>query len=157
MPSVILMLTIALVSGNAPSRARATTLAIAAGALIVARLAAESVPPDASTLHLAAWIAVAVTSLALYAPVQSRSATLFFLAAIDGLLAGTLLRGGTGTSEMVAAAAALLVCFPSAWLVERGGGIALRVATSWLTSAAVLIATLPAAPVLPGYAPDHLE
>lgn len=85
-----------------------------------------------------------------------RNATLL-LAVNSGIWAGAVISVAGRKSDLLLALPCTLTLLPGAWLVRRGGRIAVKVASSWLIAIAILAATLQFLPVTPGYLPDHME
>jgi hypothetical protein len=74
-----------------------------------------------------------------------------------GVWSGAVLAVAGAPLDLLKAMPAALLVLPAAWLIGRGGSIAVKVASSWLIAIALLAAVLPFLPVTPGYLPDHLD
>ncbi len=73
-----------------------------------------------------------------------------------GVWAGALAATSSLRSQMLLTMPILLVVIPGYWLVQRGYGIALKVAGSWIVAVAILAIFVSLTPT-PGYKPDHMQ
>jgi hypothetical protein len=132
----------------------------ALGALaIVSVVAAFAAPfaPRADVAFFACWIAVAACACATYGPYARRGCVSAALSSGAGLCVGAVIASAGTPTDLVRALPCALVVVPAAWIARRGGGVASKVATSWLLAVSLLAAALQWVPVTPGYAPDHLD
>ena len=146
-----------------PPRLRQVSAALSAvAAITVVAISAYvmrpvRVPMTAAQATQACWFGVVVCAASVYPPAAAMRKIAPLVAVCAGLCCGVAVSGqgdGIGLSRTLPW---LLLSWPAAWLIDRGGAIAVKVVCSWLLAVAVLAATLAWLPVTPGYLPDHLE
>lgn len=127
--------------------------------LVVAALAASFLTLPVAWqdgVFLGCWTSVALAALAIHLPRGIGPRLAAVLAVNAGVWAGAVIASAGSRWDLVKALPAVLLCFPAAWLVSTGRGIAVKVAASWLIAIAILAAALPLVPT-PGYKPDHMD
>lgn len=108
------------------------------------------------TAFYACWGAVILAGLAALSPRPLPHAPLF-LAAIAGLSAGAVASVTASPGDLWLGLPWVLICLPAGWIIDRKGGIAVKVVASWLIAVCALAAALPLTTPTPGYAADHME
>ena len=101
------------------------------------------------------WVSIIIAALVVHAALKP-DAIVLVVAANTGLWAGAVTAVAGTSQDLLRALPTVLLAYPGAWLVAHRGGIAIKVAASWLIAVAILIAALPMV-ATPGYAPDHLQ
>ena len=155
LPPALLCAALAFALAFAPPRARLPALVL----LCLVAVAASHLPFDRISPEIVfagCWISVVLTAASVY--VRAGRPTWFgpVVGANAGLWSGAVIAISGTTMDLLRALPAAMIVLPAAWLVSRGGGIAVKVVSSWLVAIAILAATLPIVPT-PGYAPDHME
>ena len=152
LPPALLAAALGFALAFAPRRLVAWAIAIFAGVAVgVALLPVPAAWIEA--VFLGCWASVALTAASVHwrggppLPVG--------LAVNAGVWSGAVVAVAGKAGDLVALPAVLLAV-PGAWLVARGGGLAIKVVASWLIAVAILAATLPIVPT-PGYVADHRE
>lgn len=139
---------------GAAAGAVATAGATAIGALIIAP---QTVDPRAvDWIFAGLWLSAiaAIGSMYLWTRMP-----LPFAAAVGincGAWAGALAATTSLRAPTMLAIPVLLLVVPGHWLVQRGGGIALKVIGGWVVAVAILAIFVSLTPT-PGYKPDHLQ
>jgi len=107
-------------------------------------------------VFLGCWVGVIIAAACVHLPhgLGTRGAVVLSLYA--GFWTGAVVAGAGSPFDLVKAMPLALLCVPGAFIVQKGWGLALKVATSWLIAIAILSAALPLVPT-PGYKPDHME
>lgn len=101
------------------------------------------------------WASIIVTAAAVHLSRPAPAWRSLVLAVNAGAWAGATLSVAGTPGDLPRAMPVALLALPAAWLVGRGGGLAVKVVASWLIAVAILAATLPMI-ATPGFAPDHL-
>lgn len=110
----------------------------------------------AEVVYFACWASVICAATSVHLPAGLPSRVALALALVCGVAAGAVVGLVGSPADLALAMTAAVVILPAGCLVASGGGIAVKVVTSWLIAIAVLSAALPLTPT-PGYAPDHME
>lgn len=158
LPMALLAAALGLALAFAPGRAGwLGVLGMAIAALIVGQITMAAALRPVAFAGL--WISLAATALLVHAPRLLRGAG----AALVGLNAGLWIGSVAATAAPRDAAGLGLALLPAAlalpvgrWLVDRGWGIAVKVAASWLLAVGLLAGLVSQTPT-PGFAPDHMD
>lgn len=153
-PPALLCAAMAFALAFAPRHLRLPAIVV----IIVTALATSRLPvPTAwqEAIFAGTWLSVIIAALAVHFT-RLQGNLLLVLAGNSGIWAGAVTAIAGTPRDLLRALPLLLLAFPGAWLVANRGGIAIKVAASWLVAIAILVATLPIVPT-PGYARDHLE
>lgn len=147
--------------GSRRSVAAGAILAIVAAILggmsgPAANLAANFAASLIETAVIGCWIGVVANVACMMVPRFAQRRLVLPLCVNAGLWAGLAAAASGSPADLIPAIAWMLLCVPGGWLVARGGGIALKIAGSWLAAAAILSLGLNMTPTL-GYEPDHRE
>ena len=155
MPPALLFAALAFALAFAPRRILLPAIGIAAAVALV--VAFTTFPKQWTEIIFACcWISVALTAALVHLPRGLTRLLAVTAAANAGMWAGATV-GVSGTiGDLARALPTLLLAVPAAWLAAHRGGIAVKVAASWLIAVAILGGTLPIVPT-PGYAADHME
>ena len=107
-------------------------------------------------IFLGLWTSIVLAALSVHLPkgLGTRGAAL--LSVNCGFWAGSVISAAGSRTDILKAFPLVLLCLPGAWLVSKKGGVAVKVAASWLIAVSILAAALPLTPT-PGYKPDHME
>ena len=128
--------------------------ALALSALAVSLL---KFPPEASMLVFAGlFVSTIVTAVLVYLPRSWPRSWAIPIALNAGGWAGALASLSGMHSRLWLALPLCLLCVPGQWIEQRGLGIAVKVAASWMiaiSSLALFVSLMPH----PGYVPDHME
>jgi hypothetical protein len=125
---------------------------------VAGALAYASVPRHwLEGIFLACWLSVVITAATVHLPHGLRLWGAVFLAFNAGIWSRAVVTLSGSSLDLLKAVACVSILLPASWLIARGGGIAVKVASSWLIAVAILAATLQFLPVTPGYLPDHLD
>lgn len=155
--AALLLATFAFALAFVPSRTRWRAAVVAAAALLTTALLAPAMPEHVA---LTGWgVTLIAVAIAVYAPAIAVNQPILPLlgALAAGAWAGALLApGGPGIAAAYALVFAGIVAAASL-VVNRGWGLALRVATSWAVAVAILVGAMPYFIAHPGYVPDHRE
>lgn len=155
LPPAMLCAALAFALAAAPLRLQVAALAVLA--LVAVAASRVSIPAAwHDGVFTATWATVAVLALAVHRRDASRPVPAIGLAIVAGLAAGAVVAVSATLADLGVALMAALLVFPAGWLVRHRGGIAVKVAASWLVAVAMLAAALPLVPT-PGYVPDHME
>ena len=107
-------------------------------------------------IFVVCWATTIIAAASVHLPRGVGKRLSLILALAAGVAAGaTIAVAGTRLDLARALPVALLV-WPARWLIAHKGGIAVKVAASWLVAVAILVGTLPIVPT-PGYVADHME
>jgi hypothetical protein len=149
----LLLATLAFALGFVGRREALVCNALAAAAAMIAAMVSAQV----EVAFAGTWASLIAAAGAVYFPrIAQHSRWVCPAFALNaGGWAGLLAVHEPGGSGVVAVLPALLLAIPAVLLVERGWGIALRVATSWLLAVALLVGSIPYLVDHPGYVPDH--
>jgi hypothetical protein len=109
-----------------------------------------------TVLFLGSWAGLVLVVLTVHLPAGPTQAVSLILGANTGLWVGTIAAASDMPSDVMKVLPLALLVLPARWLVAHRGGIAIKVAASWLIAVAILCATLPIVPT-PGYVADHME
>lgn len=145
--------------GLALAKTPINVAAIAILALIFSSLLSFAVIPSAhweAPATLALWISAAITAGLAYVPRGINRFWVFLASINSGLWVGVAAHSAGGGGGMAAAWLLALLILPSAWLLEKKLGVAIKVAASWIVAISILAFMVAISPV-PGYAPDHME
>lgn len=155
LPPAILFAALAFALAFAPRRVLLPALGLAVAFAVA--IALVSVPKTwTEAIFAGCWISVALTAVLVHLPRGIPTPVALVAAANAGLWAGATV-GVTGTiGDLAKAVPVLLIALPATWLTAHRGGIAVKVAASWLIAVAILGGTLPIVPT-PGYAADHMQ
>ena len=154
LPPALLFAALALALAFAPRRAVLSIVVAAIGALVVSRLAIPVRWQEA--VFLGCWASIALAAAAVHLPRGIGPHLAPLLGLNTGLWAGAVVAVSGAPRDLTMALPLLLSAWPLRWLVARGGGLAIKVVSSWLIAVAILAAALSAVPT-PGYVPDHME
>lgn len=154
-PPALLCAALGLALGFAPVRVRLPALLVLVGVAVAAsRLTFPTAWHEA--IFAGCWISVVLAALAVHRREMASLLPAVALAANTGLWAGSVVAIAGTDRDLAQALPVALLAFPAAWLVGHRGGIAVKVAASWLVAVAILVAALPMV-ATPGYVPDHME
>lgn len=156
LPPALLCAALGLALGFAPRRVWAPCLAV----LIAVAFAASrvKVPPAwLDGVFAGCWISVVLAAASVHLPRGIGRNTALALSANAGLWSGAVIAGAGVPLDLLKALSLALLCLPAGWMVGRGWGVAVKVASSWLIAIALLAAFLPVTTPTPGYAPDHMD
>ena len=106
-------------------------------------------------VFIGTWVSIVIAALVVHLP-RRPDALVLVVAANTGVWAGAVTAIAGTSQELFRALPIVVLAYPGAWLVAHRGGIAIKVAASWLIAIAILVAALPMVQT-PGYAQDHLE
>lgn len=145
--------------GLALSCARGRGLIVPCAILLTAALASAALwqpglLPQATVL-IACSTSIVATAAAVFLPARPPRPLAAALAANAGFWCGTLAAEAASLVLLLALPLAL-VALPGAWIVGRGYGIGLKVASGWLIAIGLMTAALPLL-TTPGYQKDHME
>ncbi len=155
LPPLMLGIALAIALAFVPRRVALASAALAAATAF----AVFFFRPQAAWTELVfvgCWASVVATAAVSYWP---RGIPLWLapIAAVNaGLWAGAVSAVAGSGFELVGALAVVLMAVPARLMIERGGSIALKIASSWLIAVAALAAMVALTPT-PGYAPDHMD
>ena len=128
--------------------------AIVVSALVVSML---KVAPGASNIVLAGlFLSTILTAILVYLPRSWPRHWAIPVAVNAGAWAGALASLSGMHNALWLALPLCLLCLPGRWFEQRGLGIAVKVAASWMiaiSSLALFVSLMPH----PGYVPDHME
>ena len=128
--------------------------AIVLSALIVSTL---KIAPGASNIIFAGlFLSTIFTALLIYLPRSWPRRWAIPVAVNAGGWAGALASLSGMHTGLWLALPLCLICLPGRWIVQRGLGIAVKVAASWMIAIASLALFVSMMPH-PGYVPDHME
>ena len=113
-------------------------------------------PAWRETAFLVCWATLILTAAMVHLPGGPGPKLALALGVGAGAAGGAIVSVAGVASDLLKALPWALLCVPGAWLVARGQGIAIKVASSWLIAVAILAAALPITPT-PGYEPDHMQ
>jgi hypothetical protein len=108
-------------------------------------------------IFLLCWLSVAITAAAVHLRHGLRLWEALLLSFNAGAWACAVIALSASPIDLLRAAPWALIFLPASWLIRRGGGIAIKVVSSWVIAVAILAGTLQLLPVTPGYLPDHLD
>jgi len=128
--------------------------AILVSALVVSRF---PISPDASKIVFAGlFVSTIVTAVLIYLPRTWPRRWAIPVAGNAGGWAGALASLADRHNALWLALPLCLLCLPGRWIDQRGLGIGLKVAASWMiaiSSLSLFVSMMPH----PGYVPDHME
>ena len=128
--------------------------AIVLSALVVSML---KIAPDASKIVFGGlFLSTILTAILVYLPRSWPRRWAIPIAVNAGGWAGALASLSGMHSGLWLALPLCLLCVPGRWIEQRGLGIAVKVAASWMiaiSSLALFVSLMPH----PGYVPDHME
>ena len=128
--------------------------AIVASALLVSML---DIPPAASAIIFSGlFVSTIITAILVYLPRSWPRDWAIPVAINAGGWAGALASLSGMHNALWLALPLCLLCLPGRWIEQRGLGVALKVAASWMiaiSSLALFVSLMPH----PGYVPDHME
>ncbi len=128
--------------------------AIVLSALVVSRL---KIAPDASKFVFGGlFLSTILTAILVYLPRSWPRRWAIPIAVNAGCWAGALASLSDMHNALWMALPLCLLCVPGWWIEQRGLGIAVKVAASWMiaiSSLALFVSMMPH----PGYVPDHME
>ena len=133
--------------------------AMATGALVCTSLLSFSVIPVEGwglAAMLGLWISTAVTAGLAYVPRGIHGGWVLPVSLNAGLWIGVVAHSADGSAGMAAALPLTLLFLPAAWLLDKVGEVAVKIAASWILAVSILAGMVVISPV-PGYAPDHME
>jgi hypothetical protein len=137
---------------------RFAPIAIALFAILAIAASFLSISEDlADPIFYGCWASVIATAACVHLPKGLPRNAGLILAANAGAWTGALIAVAGAPLDLLKALPWVAVCFPAAWVIGRGGQIAVKVVASWLIAVALLAAALPTVTPTPGYAPDHME
>jgi hypothetical protein len=155
LPPALLCAALAFALAFAPPRTRLPALiALCIVALVANYLPFHRISPE--IVFAGCWVSVILTAASVFLRPGRPAWFGPLLGANAGLWSGAVIAISGTTLDLLRSLPAALILLPATWLVSRGGGIAVKVVSSWLVAIAILAATLPIVPT-PGYAPDHME
>ncbi len=156
LPPALLCAALGFALAFAPRRAIAPSLvAVAVGAILAAFLRVGAEWLDA--VFFGCWSSVILAAASVHLPrgLSSRLALIFALN--TGLWSGAVIAAAGKSSDLFLALPWVLLCLPGQWIVAKKWQVVIKVVASWLIAVAVLVATIPAIHITPGYKPDHME
>lgn len=155
LPPAILFAALAFALAFAPRRMLLPALGVAA----VFALGVSTVPFTKTwteAIFICCWVSVALTAALVHLSRGLSAPLALTVAANAGLWAGATVSISGTLADLAKALPIVLLALPAAWLAAHRGGIAVKVAASWLIAVAILGGTLPIVPT-PGYVADHME
>jgi hypothetical protein len=156
LPPALLLVALGLALGFVPNRAKVLGLTLMGAGVLICMIA----PVRHAWLDLAflaCWISIVATAAAVYLPQGLRLAGTLILSLNAGIWATAVVTVSGSPADLLVASLCVLVFIPASWLVNRGGAIAVKVASSWLVAVAAIAATLHFLPATLSYLPGHLE
>lgn len=156
LPPALLFAALGLALAFAPRRTWRPALIGLVATLVVFRFVPIS-PQAIERIFLGCWVSVIVTAAAVHFMASLGRPAAIALSINAAVWASLVVSVSGSPLDLLKALACILLVWPAAWLVGRGAGIAVAVASSWLIAIALLAAALPFLPVTPGYLPDHME
>ncbi|MBA2467601.1 MAG: hypothetical protein H0V46_08375 [Sphingomonas sp.] len=155
LPPLMLCLALAFALAFVPRPVAVVSAATAAAGAV----AIWSIGPPATwtePVFVGCWVSVIATAALSYWPngIPPRLAPI--AAANAGLWAGAVSATAGSGIDLAVALVVVLLAIPGRLIIDSGGGIALKIASSWLIAVAALAAMVSLTPT-PGYAPDHMD
>lgn len=156
LPPALLAAALGFALAFAPRRVAPLAIALFIGVAIAASFLA--IGDDlADPVFYGCWASVIATAACVHLPKGLPRNASLLLAANAGVWAGAVIAVAGAQLDLLKALPWIIVCLPAAWIIRRGGRIAIKVVASWLIAVALLAAALPTVTPTPGYAPDHME
>lgn len=155
LPLLLLFATVGIALSRA-GRRQAWTGAVAAfgSALLVSLLPVPKA--DSAVVFGGLWLSMIVTAVMVYTPRSWPTSWSIPTAVNAGVWAGVLAGMSDMTSAVLFALPLLLLFVPGKWIADRGLGIGLKVAASWMIAIASLSLFVTQLPT-PGYQADHMQ